>query len=83
MVQKLGMKKGAVWISSFFYSLYHGGVLLPLFEFPYSLLVCLPIFAVGIVWGWMASNHGSLWGSILSHAMADAGIIVLYLKYVL
>ncbi|GAA4846357.1 hypothetical protein GCM10023310_25420 [Paenibacillus vulneris] len=83
LLHKLHAKKSALWISSLFYSLYHGIVLLPLFELPLSLLSCIPVFAAGMIWGWMSSKYRSLCGSILSHAMAEAGIMVLYFQIVL
>ena len=83
MLQRLGTTRSALWTSSLFYSLYHGVVLFPLFELPYSLLVCLPIFLAGIVWGWMTVKAKSMWGSVICHALADAGIMVLYFQFFL
>ncbi|UKS25299.1 CPBP family intramembrane metalloprotease [Paenibacillus sp. HWE-109] len=81
ILEKLHSMKYKVLISSFFYSLYHFLVLLPMFKGPYPLIFFLLVFFAGIVWGWMVIKFRTLWGSIICHALADTGIIVIYFSY--
>lgn len=83
ILQKLDQMKYKVIISSLFYSLYHFLVLLPMFNEPYPVVFFLLVFLTGMIWGWMVIKYRTLWSSIISHSLADIGIIMLYFKYVL
>lgn len=83
ILQKLDQIKYKVIISSLFYSLYHFLVLLPMFNEPYPVVFFLLVFLTGMIWGWMVIKYRTLWSSIISHSLADTGIIMLYFKYVL
>lgn len=72
----------AILLTSLFYSLYHLLSVIPLFNWPYNLIVMLPVFMAGIIWGYMRLVSGSLVGSILSHILADCGIIGVYLLFI-
>ncbi|MCZ8521156.1 MULTISPECIES: CPBP family intramembrane glutamic endopeptidase [Paenibacillus] len=71
-----------VFVTSFFYALYHLGPLLPMMLWPANVLFTLPVFAAGVVWAVMRQWSGSLWGSVASHAIADMAIIGVYLLYI-
>ncbi|WP_261300719.1 CPBP family intramembrane glutamic endopeptidase [Paenibacillus andongensis] len=83
ILQKLDQIKYKVIISSLFYSLYHFLVLLPMFKEPYPVVFFLMVFLTGMIWGWMVIKYRTLWISIISHSLADIGIILLYFKYIL
>ncbi|MGM0844771.1 MAG: CPBP family intramembrane glutamic endopeptidase [Bacillota bacterium] len=72
----------AIIISSFFYSLYHLLSLVELFNWPFNVAAVVPIFLAGITWGIFRHKSGSLAASILSHVLADLGIILIYLVYI-
>lgn len=83
ILQKLEQIKYKVIISSLFYSLYHFLVLLPMFKAPYPVIFFLLVFLAGMIWGRMVIKYRTLWGSIISHSLADIGIIMIYFKYVI
>ncbi|OPH58381.1 hypothetical protein BC351_23800 [Paenibacillus ferrarius] len=79
---KLDQVKHKVMISSLFYSLYHFLVLLPMFKASYAAIFFCAVFLAGIIWGRMAAHFRTLWGSILSHSLADIGIMMIYYCYI-
>lgn len=68
-------------ITAGFYSLYHLLTIAVIFRFPLNLLGVLPVFIAGLCWGVLKKHYG-LWAAILSHALADGGIILIYLKFI-
>lgn len=70
-----------VWITALFYSLYHFLSVIPLFNWPYNMLVMIPVFLAGMIWGYMRSTSNSVAGSIVSHILADAGIMAVYVWF--
>lgn len=82
--QKLARKRNphiVVLVTAFFYSLYHLLSVIPLFAWPYNAAMVLPVFLAGVVWGYMRHRDGSLLGSMLSHILADIGIMMVYLLF--
>ena len=47
-----------------------------------GLLLSLPVFFAGLFWGGMRLRNESLFGGILSHLLADAGIMAVYALYI-
>ena len=47
-----------------------------------GLLLSLPVFFAGLFWGQMRLRNESLFGVILSHLLADAGIMAVYALYI-
>ena len=47
-----------------------------------GLLLSLPVFFAGLFWGRMRLKNESLFGGILSHLLADAGIMAVYALYI-
>ena len=47
-----------------------------------GLLLSLPVFFAGLFWGRMRLRNESLLGGILSHLLADAGIMAVYALYI-
>ena len=70
-----------IFITSFFYSLYHLIPLVFMFELPYSLIGTLAVFSAGLLWGYFRLTFNSLVAPIISHAFSDLGIILIYLYY--
>lgn len=71
----------AVIVTSFFYSLYHLLSLIPLFAMPFSLIAAVPVFLIGLVWGYFKIRLLSITSSVISHLLADLGIVFSYLCY--
>jgi len=80
LLPKVGAGK-AVFVTSFFYSLYHLLSLIPLFAMPFSLIAAIPVFAAGLLWGYFRIKFSSVTSSVISHLLADLGIVLVYLYY--
>jgi len=71
----------AVIVTSFFYSLYHLLVLIPLFALPFSLIATIPVFIAGLLWGYFRVFFTSITPTVISHTLADLGIVLSYLYF--
>ncbi|WP_191562244.1 CPBP family intramembrane glutamic endopeptidase [Metabacillus idriensis] len=84
MHQKFFFKLGSfktVLITSSFYSLYHLLSLIPMFSWPLNVLAVLPVFFAGILWSCFRIKYVSIFAPVLSHILADLGIMLVYLKF--
>ncbi|MGI5840492.1 MAG: CPBP family intramembrane glutamic endopeptidase [bacterium] len=63
------------------YGLYHILSIAPMFKWPLNVLGAAPVFLAGLLWGGLRYKYGSLAGPIISHMLADAGIMLIYFKY--
>ncbi|WP_456271280.1 CPBP family intramembrane glutamic endopeptidase [Bacillus sp. AK031] len=79
--EKLSAGKSIV-IASSFYSLYHLLSLIELFNWPFNVIAVLPVFLAGIIWGIFKYRTESLVAPVLSHVLADGGIMLIYLVYI-
>ncbi|WP_342598679.1 type II CAAX endopeptidase family protein [Psychrobacillus sp. FSL H8-0483] len=79
---KMGSVKTIV-ITSFFYSLYHLMVVIEIFSFPFNALAVIPVFLAGIMWGIFRFLLNSITASIISHCLADIGIMLVYWNIIL
>ena len=70
-----------ILLTALFYSLYHLLSVIPLFAWPYNVMMVVPVFLAGLIWGYMRQRHHSVVGSIISHVLADAGIMGIYLLF--
>ncbi|WP_228728298.1 CPBP family intramembrane glutamic endopeptidase [Brevibacillus composti] len=70
-----------ILMTSCFYSLYHFLSVIPLFAWPYGVFMVLPVFAAGLIWGYMRAKGTSIVGGVVSHILADAGIMSVYLVF--
>ncbi|MFP3380249.1 CPBP family intramembrane glutamic endopeptidase, partial [Bacillus sp. SIMBA_069] len=70
-----------ILLTALFYSLYHLLSVIPLFAWPYNVMMVVPVFLAGLIWGYMRQGHHSVVGSIISHVLADAGIMGIYLLF--
>jgi len=72
----------SVLISSFFYASYHFLTTVLLFRLSFAILFTTVILIAGIFWGIQRFRSGSLYGPMISHLMADLGIMTVYLVWV-
>lgn len=78
----LGDRK-TIFVTSFFYSLYHLLSLIPMFEMPFSLIAAVPVFLAGLLWGYFRIKFKTMVASVISHVLADLGIVFVYLHYLI
>ncbi|MFZ3589870.1 CPBP family intramembrane glutamic endopeptidase [Bacillus sp. DJP31] len=79
--QSLGVK-GSILLTSLFYSLYHLLSVIPMFTWPLNLISVLPVLLAGVLWGYFRYKLNNIMTSIISHALADLGIILVYFLHV-
>lgn len=68
-------------LSSIFYTSYHYITTTHLFSILYGIIFTCVIFLIGLFWGYIRYKYHSLYFSIISHLMADLGIMLIYIKY--
>jgi membrane protease YdiL (CAAX protease family) len=71
----------AILITAFCYTFYHLLSIFPMFKWPLNIIGVIPVFVVGVLWGYLREKFNSLSGPILSHILADIGIIMVYFKF--
>ncbi|MFF2528898.1 CPBP family intramembrane glutamic endopeptidase [Brevibacillus sp. NPDC058079] len=64
----------SIFLSSFFYSLYHLIISTILFGFRNGLLITSMVFGAGLIWGWMKGMFPSIYPNWFSHLFADLGL---------
>ncbi|MDU0200865.1 CPBP family intramembrane glutamic endopeptidase [Paenibacillus sp. MAH-36] len=79
--QKLGSAENML-LASFWFTSYHLVVIIPVFSWPLNVVAAIPIFAAGVLWGWIRHRTGSVLIPIISHMFADLGIVITYMQYV-
>lgn len=82
LVHKIGNVK-TIFVTSIFYSLYHLIVVIEIFSFPFNALAVIPVFLAGIMWGIFRIQLKSIAASIVSHSLADIGIMLVYWNIVM
>lgn len=86
MYKRIGSKTSVaktVFLTSFFYSLYHLVSLISIFTFPFNFIAVIPVFFAGLLWGYFRYKLQSITAPIISHILADLGIMLVYLSYIL
>ncbi|MCJ7732369.1 CPBP family intramembrane metalloprotease, partial [Candidatus Bathyarchaeota archaeon] len=63
-------RRGALLLVSFVFALFHV-ILLPFMGLGMVLVFTVFLFFQGYIWGVIYQRTGSIWGSILAHAVAD------------
>ncbi|WP_342543062.1 type II CAAX endopeptidase family protein [Paenisporosarcina sp. FSL H8-0542] len=81
-LDKLGTMRSVI-ITSFFYALYHLLVLIPLVDMPLSVIATIPVLLAGLLWGYFRKIFSSITASVISHTLADIGIILFYIVYLM
>ncbi|QRG66220.1 CPBP family intramembrane glutamic endopeptidase [Brevibacillus choshinensis] len=74
-------KATVVFLTALFYSLYHFLSVVPLFAWPFNVMMVAPVFIAGLIWGCMRQRDSTITGSVLSHILADVGIMSVYLLF--
>lgn len=72
----------AILLSALFYASYHVITTGVLFGLRTGILLSLPVFAAGVFWGRLRCKTGSLLPGIVSHLLADVGIMVVYGRFI-
>jgi len=67
--------------SSLFYASYHLITTINLFSIWYGIFFTAAIFGVGYFWGFMRRKFDSIYYSVISHLLADLGIMLIYVRY--
>ena len=68
-------------LTSLFYASYHLITTINLFSLLYGILFTCVIFGVGLFWGYMRKKYNSIYFPVISHLLADLGIMLIYFKY--
>jgi len=68
-------------VTSSFYTFYHVFIILPVFVFPFNVISVIGVFSAGMMWAYIRERYG-IKESIISHALADAAIMIVYGLYV-
>lgn len=82
LLHKIGTVK-TILITSIFYTIYHLIIVLEIFSFPFNTLAVIPVFLAGIMWGIFRIKLNSIAASIISHSLADIGIMLVYWNIIL
>ncbi|HSI66365.1 MAG TPA: type II CAAX endopeptidase family protein [Planococcus sp. (in: firmicutes)] len=67
-----------VWMTSIFYAFYHLLTVFPIFQGIFGIVAVLPVLIGGLIWGFMREKTGSVTATIISHGLADLGIVCVY-----
>jgi membrane protease YdiL (CAAX protease family) len=78
---KIGVPRTII-TTSIFYSLYHFLSLIPMLNFPFSIIAVVPVFFAGIIWGYFRVKLNSIISPVISHVLADTGIMLVYLVHI-
>jgi membrane protease YdiL (CAAX protease family) len=73
---------GVIFITSFFYASYHFITTVHLFSLRTGIFFTAVIFLAGLLWGFLRCKLNSLLTPIISHLMADAAIMAVYLLFI-
>jgi membrane protease YdiL (CAAX protease family) len=72
----------AVILSSLFYASYHLITTANLFSMRVGILFTIVICFAGVFWATIRAKSGSLYGSIASHFLADAAVMIIYVVFI-
>ncbi len=72
----------SILITSSLYSLYHFLSVIPMFTWPLNILLVLPVFFAGVLWGYFRYKFKSIMAPVISHILADLGIMLVYLIHI-
>jgi membrane protease YdiL (CAAX protease family) len=70
-----------ILLTSSFYASYHLITTINLFSLLYGIIFTCVVFGIGLFWGYMRKKYDSIYFPIISHLLADLGIMLIYLKY--
>lgn len=73
--------KIVIILTSLFYCSYHFITTINLFSVVYGIIFSVVILGAGIFWGFMRYKFDSIYFPMISHLLADLGIMLIYVKY--
>jgi membrane protease YdiL (CAAX protease family) len=73
---------GTILLTSLFYASYHLITTGNLFSLQYGILLTTAVFLAGVFWGIVRYKSDSIWIPIISHMLADLGIMMVYLRFI-
>ncbi len=80
-LKKLTGSRNTVVLTALFYTSYHLITTITLFSVAYGLLLSAAIFLVGVFWACLRIKYDSIIPAVISHLLADLGLMLIYLKY--
>ena len=81
-LRKLTSPRNTVILTALFYTSYHLITTVTLFSLVQGLLLSSAIFLVGIFWAYLRIRYESIIPAVISHLLADLGLMLIYLKYI-
>ncbi len=80
-LKKLTGSRNTVVLTALFYTSYHLITTITLFSVAHALLLSAAIFLVGVFWACLRIKYDSIIPAVISHLLADLGLMLIYLKY--
>ncbi len=80
-LKKLTGPRNTVLLTALFYTSYHLITTITLFSLAQGLLLSAAVFLVGIFWACLRIKYDSIIPAVISHLLADLGLMLIYLKY--
>lgn len=80
-LRKLTGPRNTIILTALFYTSYHLITTITLFSVAHGLLLSASIFLVGVFWGCLRIKYDSIIPAVISHLLADLGLMLIYLKY--
>ncbi|MCD4702565.1 MAG: CPBP family intramembrane metalloprotease [Candidatus Aegiribacteria sp.] len=80
-LRKLTGPRNTVVLTALFYTSYHLITTITLFSVADGLLLSASIFLVGAFWACLRIKYESIIPAVISHLLADLGLMLIYLKY--
>lgn len=74
--------KSVILLTALFYTSYHLITTFNLFSWVVGLIFSAVIFGVGLLWGYLRQKYDSIYIPMISHLMADLGIMLVYLRFI-
>lgn len=67
-----------IGVTAIFYASYHLLTVFPIFQGIFGIIAVLPVLIGGLIWGIMREKTGTISATIISHGLADLGIVCVY-----
>ncbi|MCK5115521.1 MAG: CPBP family intramembrane metalloprotease [Candidatus Aegiribacteria sp.] len=80
-LKTLTSSRNTVLLTALFYTSYHLITTVTLFSLAQGLLLSSAIFLVGVFWAYLRIRFESIIPAVISHLLADLGLMLIYLKY--
>ncbi len=80
-LKKLTRPRNTVLLTALFYTSYHLITTVTLFSLAQGLLLSSAVFLGGVFWAYLRIKYESIIPAVISHLLADLGLMLIYLKY--